>query len=72
MGTIMSNQNITSNLDSIDVGVNDNTTPNTYFNNYFGPTVNVSPNVDSAIISYFGNRSSGDLWRKVSDAVELD
>ena len=49
----MSNQNITSNLDPIDMGVNDNTTPNTYFNNYFGPTVNVSPNVDSAIISYF-------------------
>jgi hypothetical protein len=26
----------------------------------------------AAIISYFGNRSSGDLWRKVSDAVMLN
>ncbi|MCU0599611.1 MAG: hypothetical protein MUE70_10190, partial [Desulfobacterales bacterium] len=25
-----------------------------------------------AIISYFGNRSSGDLWREVSGAVELE
>jgi hypothetical protein len=25
-----------------------------------------------AIIAYFGNRSSGDLWRKVSGAVELE
>jgi hypothetical protein len=26
----------------------------------------------AAIISYFGNRSSGDLWSKVSDAVKLN
>jgi hypothetical protein len=25
-----------------------------------------------AIVAYFGNRSSGDLWRKVAGAVELE
>ena len=25
-----------------------------------------------AIIAYFGNRSSGELWRKVSGAVDLE
>lgn len=49
----MANQNISDNLQSLDLNVNDNTTPNTYFNNYFLPAVSVSPNVDTAIISYF-------------------
>ena len=49
----MANQNTHDNLSSIDLVTNDNTTPNTYFNNYFLPAVNVSPNVDTAIISYF-------------------
>jgi hypothetical protein len=42
-----------TNLNAVDLSVNDNTNPNTYFNNYFGPNVKVSPNVDAAILSYF-------------------
>ncbi len=41
------------NLDPIDLSVNDNTPPNRYFNNYFDPAINVSPNVDAAIMTYF-------------------
>lgn len=35
------------------MSVNGNTNPNKYFNNYFGPTFKVSPNVDAAVLSYF-------------------
>ena len=47
------NQNLNYNLDPISQSTNDNTTANTYFNNYFLPNARVSPNVDTAIISYF-------------------
>jgi hypothetical protein len=42
-----------TNLNAVDLSVNDSTNPNTYFNNYFGSNVKVSPNVDAAILSYF-------------------
>lgn len=47
----LDNQNY--NLKPIDLQVNSNTEPNKYFNNYFGPTFQTSPNIDAAIISYF-------------------
>ena len=47
------NQNLNYNLDSIAQPFNDNISANTYFNNYFVPNAKVSPNVDTAIISYF-------------------
>jgi len=47
----LDNQNY--NLDTIDKSVNAATDPNKYFNNYFGPTFQVNPNVDAAILSYF-------------------
>jgi hypothetical protein len=42
-----------TNLNPVNLAVNDNTNPNVYFNNYFGPNVRVSPDVDTAILSYF-------------------
>jgi hypothetical protein len=49
----MALDNQSYNLDSIDLSVNGSTDPNKYFNNYFGPSFKVSPNVDAAILSYF-------------------
>lgn len=46
-------QNLEYNIDPINVPVNDNVSSTTYFNNYFGVDAKVSPNVDTAIISYF-------------------
>ena len=42
-----------TNLDPVNLTVNDNTNPSKYFNNYFDITVNVSPNIDAAILTYF-------------------
>jgi hypothetical protein len=47
----LDNQNY--NLAPIDLPDNIKTDPNKYFNNYFGPSFKVSPNVDSALLSYF-------------------
>lgn len=48
----MSTQNY--NLAPVDVSSNTSTDSNTYFNNFFSPTFTVNPDVDAAIISYFG------------------
>lgn len=42
-----------TNLNPVNLAVNDATNPNVYFNNYFGPDVRISPDVDAAILSYF-------------------
>jgi len=52
------------NLDPIDLSVNDNTSPVRYFNNYFDPSINVSPNVDAAIMTYFEELSFNKLSAK--------
>jgi hypothetical protein len=45
--------NINSNINKISVPINDNVDSRAYFNNYFLKTVNISPNVDAAILTYF-------------------
>ena len=46
-------RNLNYNLDAINVETNDNVKGPSYFNNYFTPNVNVSPNVDASILAYF-------------------
>ena len=53
------------NINSIDRSFNDDTDPNTYFNNYFQPVVKVSPNIDAAIIAYFEKVSANKEAAKV-------
>jgi hypothetical protein len=49
----MALDNQSYNIKPIDVSVNGSSDPTKYFNNYFGPTFQVSQNVDDAILSYF-------------------
>ena len=46
-------RNLNYNLDAINVETNDNVKGKSYFNNYFTPNVNVSPNIDASILAYF-------------------
>lgn len=41
------------NLGPIDSSLNDNTSPEKYFNNYFDKELRISPNVDAAVLAYF-------------------
>ena len=61
----MALDNQSYNTSPIDVSVNAKTDPNKYFNNYFGPTFQVNPNIDAAILSYFeevcGNKEAAKI-----------
>ncbi len=56
------NQTNNYNLGPIDNSVNKTVDPRRYFNNYFDQEFNVTPNVNSAILSYFeeqtGNKAA--------------
>ena len=41
------------NLSTIDMTTNSSTSSSAYFNNFFGPSFTVAPDVDAAVISYF-------------------
>ena len=60
----VTNQN-NYNLSAINMSVNGNSDPNKYFNNYFGPSFQVSPNVDAAILSYFEQVSDNKVTARV-------
>lgn len=66
----MTSNNTTTNIEPINLLVNDNTNASSYFNNYFGPNVNVSPNVDATILAYFEELSfNKDGARALASAV---
>jgi hypothetical protein len=59
-----------TNLKPVNLTVNDNTAASKYFNNYFRVNINVSPNVDSAILAYFEEVSfNRDSARALASAV---
>ncbi len=49
----MSERNLNYNLRPVNVPTNDEVNASSYFNNYFAPNVNVSPNIDASILAYF-------------------
>lgn len=61
----MALDNQSYNLTNIDMSVNMKTDPNKYFNNYFGPTFSIPPNVDAAVLSYFEEVCDGKEAAKI-------